>query len=71
MQIKYDINTPNFMIRKHAIFVFSNTIFGFKFEVHFEIFCKKLSYNTFIIVIMLYNIWEINFNYITCHYNKD
>ena len=55
------------MIRKHAIFVFSNTIFGFKFEVHFEIFCKKLSYDTFIIVIILYNIWEINFNYITCH----
>ena len=36
-------------------------------KVHFEIFSKKLSYNTFIILIICYNISEINFNYITCH----
>ena len=56
MQIKYDINTPNFMIREHAVCVFSNTIFGLKFKVYFEIFYKTLSYNTFIILIMYYNI---------------
>ena len=85
MQIKYEKNAPDFMIRKHKIF-FSNTIFWLKvmktwsfsklvtllrylvqFEVHFEIFGMKLSYNTFIILIMFYIIWEINFNYISCH----
>jgi hypothetical protein len=69
MQIKYDINVPDFIIRERAVCVFSNTIFGLKvvktcpfsklvtrlrylvqFEMHFEIFCKKLSYNTFIIL---------------------
>ena len=30
MQIKYDINAANFMIREHAVFVFSNTVFGLK-----------------------------------------
>ena len=30
MQIKYDINAQDFMIREHAIYVFSNMNFGFK-----------------------------------------
>ena len=35
-------------------------------EVHFKIFCKQLFYNPFIII-MCYNLWRINFNYMTCH----
>ena len=30
MQIKYDINAPNFIIGEHAICGFPNTDFGFK-----------------------------------------
>ncbi len=86
MQIKYEKNAPDFMIRKHAICFFQTRFFGLKlwkrdlfsklvtllrylvqFEVHFEIFGMKLPYNTFIILIMFYIIWEINFNYISCH----
>ena len=32
-------------------------------EVHFEKVFKKISYDPFVILIMRYNIWEINFNY--------
>jgi hypothetical protein len=30
MQIKYDINAPDFMIGEHVVCVFSNKNFGFK-----------------------------------------
>ncbi len=30
MQIKYDINAQNFMIREHALCALSNMIFGLK-----------------------------------------
>jgi hypothetical protein len=32
MQIKYNINTPNFMIGEHAVCIFSNTNFGLKVD---------------------------------------
>ncbi len=38
-----------------------------QFEVYFEIFYKKISYDPFIILIMCYNIWGINFDYMTCY----
>ena len=65
------MNVPDFMIREHVVCVFSNMNFEFKVVktwhfsklvtqlrclMHFEIFFKKLSYKTFIILIMCYNI---------------
>ena len=57
MQIKYDINTPYFMIEEHVVCVFLNTNFGFKVvnnstHSHLDHECLEK---------------RINFNYITCH----
>ncbi len=41
--------------------------FPVQYELYFEIFYKKLSYNPFIIIIMCNNIWGINFDEMTCH----
>ena len=39
MKIKYDIYALDLMIREHAVYVFSNTIFGFK-VVKTQLFSK-------------------------------
>ena len=46
MQIKYDINAPDFMIGEHIFCVFSNTNFGFKVVKmrHFSKLVTQLRY---------------------------